>query len=1753
MQEIAPLAMFPRKSLFTRVVAGATVFAFLTSTLLTPVAQAGFWEERRQSAASERTGSSTRVAQAPLSGVLPVGDKVLHGFNAQLQSLYEEKALTTTQKQLPGWMKGLVTPFGQVEDFLLTSGFDPQKKPLVVILQDVHNHLEAQQNLSQLLASYQDHFNLRLVGLEGARGAFKFDRFRSFSDKKAWRWASELLLENKIIGGPEFFGLTSPKASAFWGVETESAYLANVKAFRDTVPHRDAAKTYEAALDIRLSDVKAQIFNDALKALDQAAEAYAKDAMGLDAYLARVADAAGESEVSRRPNVQLFLKVAALEKAVDFSLAQAERDKMIRALASRLSAPEVDHLLALSLDARLKRLSLSEYFTRLEKVFASHGLAMKSYPALASYVDYARLADGLRKDLLFDEITSLEEAAGRRLAQTAEQKEVLSLARDARLLKKLLHHGLTTDEWRLFQARREAVSRLNDRLGLLGATALPPFPGEMAVYEAFYRNAMDRNDHLLNNLLKQLDAVGPASTDGKPALAVLVVGGFHTAGLKEIMARRGLSHAVVTPVLTNVDGAANALDVFVNPPTNLERAMLGEKVFLQHHLGSAEKPMEGFEHTGLLLDRSAETLYAALHGRELNLNEPSALEAEIRRELGADLTVDRAPEINILITRMTIRNGGGNPIDVYVVPKGIPAEDLSKSSFYAAIEEDLKKKDLSVLPAEGENPWFVIIKPAGSKTQLGRIDRKVLAGLFAVSASPALAVPFLKLVTSNNKIMFFLAIASFVSLGVGFSITRYFLRRSVRPKQVVITPQEIGLAEDYWKGNLKTSPIERPFRASRKEDVKDVNEQSPEEAREIERLAVESVNDGEGTVVMLMAGASSRMNTQEAQGVEDVREMLGGKKIQSKAAVPVGRNEKGKVVSYLGAFAENVARLFSSVETEARRSRRESKVWKNDVLLLSNDSYRPEHDALLRENRNFGLKAVRFYHQPLGAKFVGTPAEVEKLKSKFSTEEDYKAALDYSIKAQEQYAQGNKKALIIPDERDPWGHGEALHQLVISGELLRILKAKKKWISFRNVDNVAAKYDKAWLRTLGLFLQKNLDMQPEVSPRSPGQKGGSLLVMEDTDTHQLAEDPNIAETNKVNKDKPGYKPVNPTDSYWFNDAVAIFSPAFIIDLYKRDGQTDDEFLVELDSAGKKGLEDIADRGRRKFPKILDPKPAKDMKAVAVKAETNMWQSSGVVRADKDVSAVGVRGVRNIDIEAYKKMSWEEKKEVLGSLRFLAAKQWTKTEADFKKARKELEEQLGRPVTDDEFMATQETYVGNKLLAQDLIRYIEEAELVTPGILGGDTKQPLKGSQGGFSALMVPVTLVLGVVGLAFSKAAGSLASAIIPSDALALVTPTFMASYGPILAILVLGGFAAGITRLSLTKSNQSPEAKAINDLTNLLPVQRRLALLSEDGASRRQIRNRDWSEDKGYMALLALFAGKELGLDPNNFPDIPAAEYHTALELMEAARHLNATDPQWLGNNFGAYAHAVLGILHKQGASPEVISAAMAGIMAQRKAFAPPSTKHGAAAEALSGKVDEMARSRGESLTDKNDLRTGWRTKEPQTVTSMTFELPSVHDKPTIDVLAGQVRDALVRGHRIVFIKTPTSSEQVLPALKAAIMGMTVPVFGDSAAEMDRMEKQVLDLSDPVVYGKMVNALGLMTLEGAHRASRELLGLSADQPFNTSVATFGNQAMWDLRVPEELKGRIQLLILDALGHITQKLPLLDEELKALETLNYQA
>jgi len=439
----------------------------------------------------------------------------------------------------------------------------------------------------------------------------------------------------------------------------------------------------------------------------------------------------------------------------------------------------------------------------------------------------------------------------------------------------------------------------------------------------------------------------------------------------------------------------------------------------------------------------------------------------------------------------------------------------------------------------------------------------------------------------------------------------------------MIKPDEIGargpLGEAYLRGRLAQARLRGEFRPSRREDVAEIDALAPTESRQAIEAGLGLLRRGAVAYGVLAAGASTRMNLAEVSAeARRLLERVGRAELKSKALVPVVE-VGGRVLSFLDLFLANVERLSGETGTACPVVVLVSEANGDEIVEhVARASKIPPHDVLS-------------FRQTLDAQVIATAADVERARKNFASEHDVASALELS----------KEFAGCDLGVRKPGGHGEFLHQLISSGTLGRLLRRGVRYVSIRNIDNIGGLLDHRWLTILGRMALSGRRFVVEVSrrPDGPAGKGGALILRPDG-AFELAEDPAFAGTG-----------VDPRDSYYINDATALLDVDYLYRIYETSAE-------EIHAAAPPVLAEIAERGRRKFPALIDVKPVPLSNGVVAGAfvrETNLWESTGVERG-LGVDAAAVCSVKDIEA-AFPQASAAEQKRLALRVRFAATKKW----------------------------------------------------------------------------------------------------------------------------------------------------------------------------------------------------------------------------------------------------------------------------------------------------------------------------------------------------------------------------------------------------------------------------------------------------------------------------------------------------------------
>jgi hypothetical protein len=585
-----------------------------TNVLFCHASEVGFWSAR-QGAARKMVQGSGATADALVLAQLPGGLKF------DVQNVTSPKTVAPLG-DLPLWLGHVVAPFGNLREIYLSKR---DGAPLVIHIQDLHDSVEAQENMAGLVNSLQEERGVRLVGLEGAQGAFAIDAFRAFPDAEITKAVATFFMEEGYLGGPEFAAMTAPSIPLLWGVEDMDAYQANVNAVKESARNRPPLDLFLREAKTLLDEIKSRRLSAALLEYDANYSGYQSRKIPLGTYV-RYLFKTSPADAERAPNLVLLRDALRWEESLEFQRLKRERADLLERLVRVLPKAQLERLVNQSALYRSGRVTYGDYYRFFRSLCEEGHVSLKEYGQFNTYVRYVLLAERINRNDLLNELSALERAVQNSLVVTDRERRVVNAGRHLDQLDRLVHHTYTPADWNEHLLHAEdvrsvglAVRVLAQEEGLPNALS-PPSAGTLIPYENFCAQALGRNGALVNNLLKKMDSE-------KTATAVLVAGGFHTEGITRLLKQKDVSYAVVTPQMkgTLPDGH-RTLDLLARDPAPLEKLFAGEPVNIP------TPRMGNRDNSNTPLVRGLVTLFAVLllALQVMKMNLPTHIETSIK-------------------------------------------------------------------------------------------------------------------------------------------------------------------------------------------------------------------------------------------------------------------------------------------------------------------------------------------------------------------------------------------------------------------------------------------------------------------------------------------------------------------------------------------------------------------------------------------------------------------------------------------------------------------------------------------------------------------------------------------------------------------------------------------------------------------------------------------------------------------------------------------------------------------------------------------------------------------------------------------------------------------------------------------------------------------------------------------------------------------------------------------------------------------
>lgn len=497
-----------------------------------------------------------------------------------------QAAASSKSTALPEWLRLLPSDRARVESVYGARG----KGPFVVLIQDAHSNTEAQKNIAGILEHLAgDRFGTRgkvFVAAEGARGPLHPEYFDFIPEfKEAGEAVVNSLIEKGELSGVELFawrryvqGQNADERVQIQGVETTALYRDNLAGYRNLLKKRPlfapVLERAESALQSALTQISnpelVRFYRERAKRKNGQYGLRRRDAgqgdLGVYAdYLRDQSekilriDLEDPVEQLRFPHYARMLRLQA--QRADFH-APGLPESWQSFAASLPSRDAAEALLSLGIDYGIlapqqasqvsaqKESSPRRLVEALEKIEQQGGVSWKKDPGISSALKAIVLQSEIDPSRLFEEMERLENAILESLARGEEEKVWVRRVREFESLKRLLYLEMTRSDLDQVRAARPDFTSLLESLVTESEREMLADLASQAL--VFYRQARERDEALVENALAFVRAGPDASHEGRPVLA-LVSGGFHADGIQEILRRKDLDFALVTPRITQTD------------------------------------------------------------------------------------------------------------------------------------------------------------------------------------------------------------------------------------------------------------------------------------------------------------------------------------------------------------------------------------------------------------------------------------------------------------------------------------------------------------------------------------------------------------------------------------------------------------------------------------------------------------------------------------------------------------------------------------------------------------------------------------------------------------------------------------------------------------------------------------------------------------------------------------------------------------------------------------------------------------------------------------------------------------------------------------------------------------------------------------------------------------------------------------------------------------------------------------------------
>lgn len=452
---------------------------------------------------------------------------------------------------------------------------DLGSKSIVVNIQDLHCHPEAQRAIAKIIEILDMNYKVKNIFVEGAYDKVDISWLSNISEKEIRESIIDNLLEEGRLNASEYYAVKNNKKEMLLGLENEDKHKENVKRLGYILERQEVYKSVLSEIKNNLDYLDIQYTNDRNKRFNRTLDRYKEKRISEEKFYVLVQkyinkiNAAPEKynnvlpiNLSEYPNIQNYILFMKLSSKIKMKRVYSQLQSLLALLKEKLppegfqlfldkteNLTNIDMLsISLTNFCETFDLNLDINYSHLNMFFKNQALSRSVNP-LDMIQEERHLIERLRASFSYDqteyEISFLNDFYG--------------------YFSDYLQNSLMPDDFAYFVSRFDQFRELYAKYSVVNSIDL--ISEDFDLLHTYYNLNNRRNDIFIENIYKystpnssldkntQKRKADDCFNDAEEII-IVVTGGYHTPGLQELLSAKGITNIIVTPtVSTEIENA----------------------------------------------------------------------------------------------------------------------------------------------------------------------------------------------------------------------------------------------------------------------------------------------------------------------------------------------------------------------------------------------------------------------------------------------------------------------------------------------------------------------------------------------------------------------------------------------------------------------------------------------------------------------------------------------------------------------------------------------------------------------------------------------------------------------------------------------------------------------------------------------------------------------------------------------------------------------------------------------------------------------------------------------------------------------------------------------------------------------------------------------------------------------------------------------------------------------------------------------